>query len=118
MNPSAFYGKTYDVGMPEESEDENLDSEDNDYDPEKDLEISVEESEDDGDESEHEVFPSTSGKSIATKRGRPSVDVEELYKEKARSGPTVKIPAKPIRTDKYDNFPDFGEKNARCKNPG
>ncbi|KAK4300288.1 hypothetical protein Pmani_027505 [Petrolisthes manimaculis] len=58
------------------------------------------------------------GKSIATKRGRPSVDVEELYKEKAKRGPTVKIPAKPIRTDKYDNFPDFGEKNARCKNPG
>ncbi|KAK4300287.1 hypothetical protein Pmani_027504 [Petrolisthes manimaculis] len=68
MNPSAFYGKTYDVGVPEESEDENLDSEDNDYDPEKDLEISDEESEDDGDESEHEVFPSTSGKGKRTVR--------------------------------------------------
>ncbi|KAK4288819.1 hypothetical protein Pmani_038177 [Petrolisthes manimaculis] len=58
------------------------------------------------------------GKSIGTKRGRPSVDVEELYKEKAKRGPTVKIPAKPIRTDKYDHFPDFGEKKGRCKNPG
>ncbi|KAK4302065.1 hypothetical protein Pmani_025824 [Petrolisthes manimaculis] len=81
MNPSAFYGKTYDVGVPEESEDENLDSEDNDYDPEKDLEISDEESEDDGDESEHEVFPSTSGKGKRTiwKNKRPE-DVKFLEK--------------------------------------
>ncbi|KAK4296245.1 hypothetical protein Pmani_031245 [Petrolisthes manimaculis] len=70
MNPSAFYGKTYDVGVPEKSEDENLDSEDNDYDPEKDLEISDEESEDDGDESDHEVFPSTSGKGKRTFNNR------------------------------------------------
>lgn len=46
------------------------------------------------------------------------MDVEELYKERAKRGLTVKITAKPIRTDKYDNFPDFGEKKGRCKNPG
>ncbi|MPC56634.1 PiggyBac transposable element-derived protein 3 [Portunus trituberculatus] len=58
------------------------------------------------------------GKTIGTKRGRPSADVDELYKVKARKGPTVKIPAKAIRTDQYGHFPEFGNKKGRCKNPG
>ncbi|KAK3893237.1 hypothetical protein Pcinc_002923 [Petrolisthes cinctipes] len=55
------------------------------------------------------------GKSVGTKRGRPSVDVEELYKEKAKKGQTVKIPAKPIRTDKYDNFSDLEKRRGDAR---
>lgn len=57
-------------------------------------------------------------KECGTKRGRPSADVDELYKAKAKRGPTLKIPAKPVRTDMFGHFPEYREKKGRCKNPG
>ncbi|XP_066941424.1 piggyBac transposable element-derived protein 2-like [Macrobrachium rosenbergii] len=58
------------------------------------------------------------GKVPGPKRGRPSVSVDDLYRAKAKKGPTVKIPAKPIRTDMIGHFPEFAEKKGRCKYPG
>ena len=59
MRPSSFYGKTYEVGVPDESEDENLESEDEEYDIEKDLEGLHYEDDTDDEGSEDEDIPST-----------------------------------------------------------
>ena len=69
MKPTSFYGKSYEVGVPEESEDENLESEDEEYDVEKDLEDLPYEDDPDDEGSEDEEVPSTSagGKKVKGK---------------------------------------------------
>lgn len=58
------------------------------------------------------------GKAVESKRGGPSTGVDELYIGKAKNGPAVRMPVTPTRTDRFGHFPEFEEKNGRCKNPG
>ncbi|XP_066970073.1 piggyBac transposable element-derived protein 3-like [Macrobrachium rosenbergii] len=85
-NPSSFYGHGYEAGIPDESEDENLESEndDDEYEPEKYSEISEDETEDD-EETEEEDYPRTctKGKKISRKpvwKTKKS-DVDSLEKD-------------------------------------
>ena len=68
MKPTSFYAKSYEVGVPEESEDENLESEDEEYDVEKDLEDLPYEDDPDDEGSEDEEVPSTSAGGKKVKR--------------------------------------------------
>ncbi|XP_066970861.1 heterogeneous nuclear ribonucleoprotein U-like isoform X7 [Macrobrachium rosenbergii] len=89
MNPSSFYGHGYEAGIPDESEDENLESEndDDEYEPEKDSEIQISEDETEDDEgTEEEDYPSTctKGKKISRKpvwKTKKSEHVDSLEKD-------------------------------------
>ena len=57
------------------------------------------------------------GKSIRVKRGRPSLSIEKAYESKKARRPTAHIPNVSIRTDHYDHFPVYSNKQGRCRKP-
>ena len=56
-------------------------------------------------------------KSTRVKRGRPSLSIEKAYESKKARGPTASIPNVSIRTDLYEHFPVYSDKQERCQKP-
>ena len=57
------------------------------------------------------------GKSTRVKGGRPSFTIEKAYESKNARRPTAPIPHVSIRTDHYDHFPVYFDKQGRCRKP-
>lgn len=55
-----------------------------------------------------------SGKSSAVKRGRPSLQEDELKQGKRGRHPSVPTPSADIRKDRVGHFPHFADKQQRC----